>query len=162
MSSKFYEFSPLDAKKNPFPLKNLEGKVVLVVNVASQCGFTPQYKGLQALYDKYHSQGLEILGFPCNQFGSQEPGSNDEILEFCSRNYSVSFPVLDKVEVNGDNVSPVYEYLKTAVPGVLGLTRIKWNFEKFLVDKQGKVVQRYSSLTTPEGISADVEQLLKQ
>eukprot|EP01097_Dermamoeba_algensis_P007720 TRINITY_DN492_c0_g1_i1.p1 TRINITY_DN492_c0_g1~~TRINITY_DN492_c0_g1_i1.p1 ORF type:complete len:210 (-),score=39.74 TRINITY_DN492_c0_g1_i1:113-715(-) len=161
-SAKFFEFTPLDIHKKPYPFKDLEGKVVLIVNVASHCGFTGQYKGLQQLYDKYKDRGFVVIGFPCNQFGSQEPGSNDEIESFCSRTYSVTFPIMDKIEVNGDNVHPVYEYLKTAKPGILGLTRIKWNFEKFLVDQKGNVVDRWASTSSPEGIASSIEKLLNK
>ncbi|KAK9765212.1 Glutathione peroxidase 2 [Basidiobolus ranarum] len=137
-----------------------DNKVVLVVNVASKCGFTPQYKALEALYQKYKDRGLVILGFPCNQFGGQEPGNEEEISSFCELNFGVTFPLMEKIEVNGDNVHPVYQFLKNAKPGVLGLTRIKWNFEKFLVDKEGKVFQRYSSFTKPESLESDIETLL--
>jgi len=126
----FYNFAPLDKTDAPFPFKQFEGKVVLVVNVASKCGFTPQYEGLEKLYQKYHDLGLDIVGFPCNGFGSQEPGTNDDIQSFCQRNYGVTFPVLAKVDVNGDNAAPVYKYLKHERAGSLGLERIKWNFEK--------------------------------
>ncbi|PPQ76236.1 hypothetical protein CVT26_008144 [Gymnopilus dilepis] len=132
-----------------YDFAQLKGKTVLIVNVASKCGFTPQYKGLQALYDKYKDRGLEILGFPCNQFGGQEPADDDGIKEFCTLNHGVTFPLMRKSDVNGDNTNEVYQWLKSQKAGLLGLTRIKWNFEKFLVDKNGNVVQRWASTTTP-------------
>ncbi|CAG89116.2 DEHA2F09526p [Debaryomyces hansenii CBS767] len=158
----FYDLSPLDTNDKPFPFEELKGKVVLVVNVASKCGFTPQYKELEELNKKYQDKGLQIIGFPCNQFGGQEPGSSEEIASFCSLNYGVSFPVLKKVDVNGDKTDPVYKYLKGEKSGLLGLNRIKWNFEKFLIDKNGKVIERYSSLTKPASLSSTIEELLKK
>lgn len=136
------------------------GKVLLIVNVASKCGFTPQYAGLEALYRKYKDRGFEVLGFPCNQFGSQEPGNAEEIASFCSLTYDVTFPVFAKIEVNGPAADPLYEWLKKAAPGLMGLSSIKWNFTKFLVDRSGKVVRRYAPTTKPEDIEADVEKLL--
>ena len=136
------------------------GKVLLVVNTASQCGFTPQYKGLQELYTKYREKGFEVLGFPCDQFGHQEPGSDEEIHSFCERNFGVTFPLFKKIEVNGDNTHPVFEYLKKNAPGLLGQS-IKWNFTKFLVDGQGKVIKRYAPTTTPEKIESDIRELLE-
>ena len=136
------------------------GKVVLVVNVASKCGFTPQYTGLEALWKKYAGKGLVILGFPCNQFGAQEPGDAAEISSFCSTTYPVSFPLFEKVEVNGGRTHPVYQFLKAAAPGVLGTEGVKWNFTKFLVDREGKVVGRYAPTTEPEELVADIEKLL--
>lgn len=162
MASKFYSLAPKDNQGEPYPFKQLDGKVVVIVNVASKCGFTPQYKDLEKLYQKYKDQGLVILGFPCNQFGSQEPGTDSEIASFCKLNYGVTFPVLKKIDVNGKNVDPVYEYLKGEKSGMMGLTRIKWNFEKFLIDKHGKVVERYSSLTKPHSLESEIEKLLKQ
>ena len=160
--SGFYSLSPKDSAGNPFPFSELKGKVVVIVNVASKCGFTPQYEGLEKLYKKYKDQGLEIIGFPCNQFMSKEPGSADEIAQFCQVNYGVTFPVLDKIDVNGDKEDPVYKYLKDQKSGLLGLRRIKWNFEKFLVDKKGAVVERYGSVTKPESLESTIERLLKQ
>lgn len=157
----FYDLTPSDAKGQPFPFKQLEGKVVLIVNVASKCGFTPQYKELEELNKKYADKGLQIVGFPCNQFGHQEPGTSDEIASFCSLNYGVTFPVLKKVDVNGDHTDPVYKYLKQHKSGLLGLTRIKWNFEKFLIDQKGNIVERYSSLTKPQSLDSTIEGLLK-
>jgi glutathione peroxidase len=155
-----HDFSARDLQGRDVPLSQYRGKVLLVVNTASQCGFTPQYKGLQKLYEQYHDQGLEILGFPCNQFAHQEPGSADEIGEFCELNYGVSFPLFDKIEVNGDDAHPLYQHLKSAAPGVLGSKAIKWNFTKFLVDRDGNVVQRYGSKDQPETIARDIEALL--
>ncbi|EGW30315.1 uncharacterized protein SPAPADRAFT_63172 [Spathaspora passalidarum NRRL Y-27907] len=158
--SSFHDLAPKDAKGEPYPFSQLKGKVVLIVNVASKCGFTPQYKQLEELNQKYKDKDVQILGFPCNQFGGQEPGSNEQIAEFCSLNYGVSFPVLDKIEVNGKNTDPVYEFLKSKKSGVLGLNRIKWNFEKFLVDQDGNVIERFSSLTKPLDIAPRIDALL--
>jgi glutathione peroxidase len=135
------------------------GKVVLVVNTASQCGLTPQFAGLESLYEKYVDQGLVILGFPCNQFAGQEPGNAEEIGDFCQRNYGVSFPMFDKIEVNGDNTHPLYKWLKTEKGGMLG-DAIKWNFTKFLVGRDGQVVKRYAPTTEPEKIADDIEDAL--
>ena len=126
------------------------GKVLLIVNVASKCGFTPQYAGLEALHRKYGERGLEVLGFPCNQFGAQEPGDAQEIATFCSTTYDVTFPVFAKIDVNGPSADPLYEYMKKAAPGLMGLTSIKWNFTKFLIDRSGRVVRRYAPTTRPE------------
>lgn len=156
-----HEFTVVDAKNKNFDLSQLKGQVTLVVNVASKCGFTPQYKGLEDLYKKYKDRGFTILGFPCNQFGAQEPGSNDEIVDFCSMNYGVSFPIMSKVDVNGSNADPVYEFLKSSAPGILGIEMIKWNFTKFLIGKDGKVINRYAPQTNPEDISKDIETALK-
>lgn len=157
----FYDLTPNDKTGKPYPFEELKGKVVLIVNVASKCGFTPQYKELEELNKKYKDKGLQIIGFPCNQFGKQEPGTDEEIGQFCQLNYGVTFPVLQKVEVNGDKASPVYKYLKEQKAGLLGLTRIKWNFEKFLIDKNGNVVERFSSLTKPSSLASAIEPLLK-
>ncbi|MCF8166598.1 MAG: glutathione peroxidase [Rhodoferax sp.] len=135
-------------------------KVLLVINVASQCGFTSQYKELQDLYVKYHSQGLEILAFPCNQFGGQEPGTPQQIEAFCSTRFGVTFPVFQKTDVNGSNTHPLFEYLKTAAPGLLGTEAIKWNFTKFLVNRNGLPVKRFASASSPASISTDIEKLL--
>ncbi len=159
--SKFYELAPADKSGEPFPFKQLEGKVVIIVNVASKCGFTPQYKELEELYKDYKDQGLVILGFPCNQFGHQEAGTQEEIQSFCQLNYGVTFPVLKKIEVNGVNADPVYNYLKNEKAGLLGFRGIKWNFEKFIIDKKGQVYERYSSLTKPSSLKETVEKLLK-
>jgi glutathione peroxidase len=136
--------------------------VVLVVNVASKCGFTPQYTGLEALWKEYGPKGLVVVGFPCNQFGAQEPGSAEDIRQFCSLTYPVSFPLFAKVEVNGPNAHPVYGFLKTGAPGVLGTEAVKWNFTKFLVAKDGRVVERYASTTTPAALKADIDKLLAE
>jgi len=157
------EFYNLKAKlpgDKEYDFEQLKGKVVLIVNVASKCGFTPQYKGLQGLHDKYKDKGLVILGFPCNQFGGQEPENDSGISTFCELNHGVTFPLMAKSDVNGDNTNEVYKYIKSQKSGLLGLTRIKWNFEKFLIDKQGKVVNRWASTTTPEAIDPEIANLL--
>lgn len=136
------------------------GKVLLIVNVASKCGFTPQYEGLEALHRQFGARGFEVLGFPCNQFGSQEPGDAAEIANFCSLTYDVTFPVFGKVDVNGPNAAPLYRHLKKAAPGLFGTEGIKWNFTKFLLDRTGNVVDRYAPQTKPEDIAADIETLL--
>ena len=141
-------------------LGDYAGKVLLVVNVASRCGFTPQYAGLEALYRRFAEKGLVVLGFPCNQFGAQEPASEAEIAKFCSANYDVSFPMFAKIEVNGENAHPLYRFLKHAAPGILGSEAIKWNFTKFLINREGKVVKRYAPNDTPQAISKDIEALL--
>ena len=137
-----------------------KGKVLLVVNTASKCGFTPQFEGLEHLYEQYREQGLEILGFPCNQFGKQDPGNNDEIQEFCQLNYGVSFPMFGKIEVNGGGADPLFKHLKKEAPGALGTQAIKWNFTKFLINSEGEVVKRHAPATKPEDIAADIEALL--
>lgn len=142
------------------PLAAWRGKILLIVNVASKCGFTPQYAGLQSLYEQYRDRGLVVLGFPCNQFGHQEPGNEAEIGAFCSSTYAVDFPMFAKIDVNGARTHPLYKFLKHAAPGVLGSEAIKWNFTKFLVDGEGKVVKRYASTDTPKSIGADIEALL--
>ena len=141
-------------------LSQYEGKVVLIVNTASKCGFTNQYEGLESLYKEYQDQGLVVLGFPCNQFGEQEKGADTEIASFCQKNYGVSFPMFSKIDVNGENTAPLYQELKTQAPGLLGSKKIKWNFTKFLVNKQGKV-ERYASTTKPESLKSDIEKALK-
>ncbi|MEF3367820.1 glutathione peroxidase [Methylocystis sp. 9N] len=138
-------------------LREVAGKATLIVNVASRCGFTPQYAGLEALYRKFADKGFVVLGFPCNQFGAQEPGSEKEIANFCSTNYDVTFPMFAKIEVNGEHAHPLYRLLKSEAPGILGSEAIKWNFTKFLVDRDGKVVKRYAPTDTPEQIEKDVE-----
>ena len=155
-----YDFSMTDIHGKPQSLGQYKNKVLLIVNTASQCGFTPQYKGLETLYKKMHARGLEVLGFPCNQFGAQEPGGEEEIESFCEVNYGVTFPLFAKIDVNGKNAAPLYEYLKTAKPGLLGSEAIKWNFTKFLVDRKGKVVERYAPKVEPEAIADDIEKLL--
>lgn len=144
-----------------FALADLKAKAFLIVNTASQCGFTPQYQGLETLWRAYGERGLQVLGFPCNQFGSQEPGTEVEIAEFCTLNYGVSFPLFKKVEVNGEHTHPLFARLKAAAPGVLGSEAIKWNFTKFLVDGTGAVVKRYASTTAPEALEKDIQALLK-
>jgi glutathione peroxidase len=141
-------------------LRDYAGQAMLIVNVASKCGFTPQYKGLEALYRKFANKGFVVLGFPCNQFGAQEPGSEADIAQFCSLNYDVSFPMFSKIDVNGENAHPLYKYLKHEAPGLLGSEAIKWNFTKFLVDRAGKVVKRFAPTDTPQQIEKDVEALL--
>ncbi|KAG6908674.1 hypothetical protein DXG01_003688 [Tephrocybe rancida] len=143
-----------------YDFSDLKGKTVLIVNVASACGFTPQYTGLQVLYDKYKDRDFIVLGFPSNQFGGQEPKDDAGIAEFCTLNHGVTFPLMKKSDVNGDHTNEVYQWLKSQKSGILGLTRIKWNFEKFLVDKEGNVVNRWASTTTPEAIDAEVAKIL--
>ena len=155
-----YDFTVKDIHGKPVKLDRYRGKVMLIVNTASECGFTPQYKGLEAMYEKLHDKGLEVLGFPCNQFGGQEPGSEKEIEQFCELNYGVTFPMFAKVDVNGDKTAPLYKYLKAEKPGLLGSEAIKWNFTKFLVDRDGNVVKRYAPNDTPEAIAKDVEKAL--
>jgi glutathione peroxidase len=155
-----FQATSLDGK--PVDLAQYRGKVLLIVNTASKCGFTPQYEGLETLYRALHARGLEVLGFPCNQFGSQEPGSEAEIGAFCEKNYGVSFPMFAKVDVNGDAAHPLWKYLKNAAPGVLGTEGIKWNFTKFLVGRDGTVLHRYAPQTKPEDIGDDIEKALQQ
>ncbi len=154
-----YDFSVKTIDGQEQSLAQYKGNVVLIVNVASKCGFTPQYKGLQELYDKYKNRGFVVLGFPCNQFLSQEPGTNDEIKHFCSINYGVTFPMFDKIDVNGDNAHPLYKYLTSAKGGFI-TDSIKWNFTKFLVDRKGAVVKRYPPQTVPKDIEEDIKQYL--
>lgn len=160
--SSIYDFSCLTMQGKELALSSLKGKVVLVVNTASQCGFTPQLKGLESLYKQYQEDGLEVLGFPCNQFGKQDPGSNDEISDFCTLNYGVTFPVFQKIEVNGADAHPLYRYLKQEKPGLLGSTGIKWNFTKFLINSEGKVVKRFAPKDSPKKIESAVKALLVQ
>lgn len=141
-------------------LAAFRNQVLLIVNVASKCGFTPQYAGLEQLYRQYHAKGFAVLGFPCNQFGLQEPGDATEIKSFCTLNYDISFPLFAKIEVNGRQAHPLFEHLKSAQPGVLGTEAIKWNFTKFLVDRQGGVIKRYAPTDTPESIAKEIESLL--
>lgn len=157
----FYHFKVRTAKDEEVSLEQYKGKVVLIVNVASQCGFTGQYEGLQELYEKYHDKGLEILAFPCNQFGHQEPGSNEEIQNFCTSRFQVTFPVFAKVDVNGKNTSPLYDFLKRAARGFLGTKVIKWNFTKFLVSREGKVLRRFAPQTKPDAMIFEIELALK-
>ncbi len=141
-------------------LSSHQGEVMLIVNVASKCGFTPQYEGLEALQRKYGDKGFTVLGFPCNQFGAQEPGDAAEIVNFCKLTYDVDFPIFAKIDVNGDQAAPIYQHLKDEAPGLLGSKAIKWNFTKFLVDRRGKVVKRYAPQTKPEDLTRDIEALL--
>ncbi|NMA69736.1 MAG: glutathione peroxidase [Desulfitobacterium sp.] len=154
-----YDYKVKDAQGNIVEMKKYKGKVLLIVNTATGCGFTPQYNGLQDLYEKYRDQGLEILDFPCNQFANQAPGSEEEIQDFCQANYGVTFPMFSKVEVNGEKEEPLYKYLKAQKGGVLG-SGIKWNFTKFLVDKDGNVVERFAPTTEPEKIDTKISSLI--
>ena len=160
MSAPIYELSAERLEGGVQSLGDYAGKVLLIVNTASNCGFTPQYKGLEDLYMRYRQRDFEVLGFPCNQFGAQEPGEADEIAGFCQKNYGVTFPMFAKIDVNGEHAHPLYQYLKKAAPGLLGSEGIKWNFTKFLVNRQGEVIERYASATAPESIARDIEALL--
>ena len=154
------DFSVKKSDGSDLDLSDKQGKVLLVVNTASKCGFTPQYDGLEALHQKFGDQGFEVLGFPCNQFGGQEPGSADEIEEFCKVNFGLTFPLMQKVEVNGDGASPLFDWMKGEAPGLMGSKNIKWNFTKFLIDRDGKVVKRYAPQDTPKKIEKDIAKLL--
>ncbi len=160
MDSSIYDFTVKDIDGREVKLSDYKDKVVLIVNVASKCGFTKQYSGLQELYTKYKDKGLVILGFPCNQFGGQEPGTESEIKNFCSANFDVTFPMFSKIDVNGDYTAPLYSYLKKNQKGILNSEDIKWNFTKFLIDKTGNVVDRFAPQTTPNDIADDIEKLL--
>jgi glutathione peroxidase len=155
-----YDFTASTLQGKAVSLADYKGKALLIVNTASKCGFTPQYAGLEKLYEKLRDNGLTILGFPCNQFGQQEPGSNEEIGAFCQMNYGVSFPMFDKIDVNGPRAHPLYEWLKSQQPGLLGTKNIKWNFTKFLVDKTGNVVARFAPMTKPEDIEKSIEKVI--
>ena len=155
-----YDFSAQQINDKPVALKKFKGKVMLIVNTASACGFTPQFAGLEELHRSYGAKGLVVLGFPCNQFGAQDPGSNEGIAEFCQLNYGVSFPMMAKIDVNGAAADPLYRWLSTEAPGLLGSTSIKWNFTKFLVGKDGKVIKRYAPADAPAGLAKDIEQAL--
>ena len=159
--SKIYDFKVIDSNDKEIDLQEYKGKVMLIVNTASKCGLTPQYEGLQDLYDEYHEKGLEILAFPCNQFANQESGSNDEIQNFCQINYGLTFPVMAKIDVNGDDADPLFQYLKEEKGGGLLGKAIKWNFTKFLVDKEGNVVKRFAPTVVPLKLKKDIEQLIK-
>ncbi len=159
--SNFFEFTAKNSLQEIYELSQHKNKVVLVVNVASKCGFTPQYKGLEMLYQSFSKDQFIVLGFPCNQFGTQEPGSADEIQKFCSLTYNVTFPVLAKIDVNGANADPIFKFLKHEAPGLLGSEMIKWNFTKFLIGKKGQVLRRYAPNTEPSEIKDDIEQALK-
>lgn len=155
-----YDYNAVTLDGEERSLADFKGKVLLIVNTASKCGFTPQYKGLQALYQRYKDRGLVVLGFPCNQFGHQEPGDEVEIGAFCEKNYGVDFPMFAKIDVNGSDAHPLYRYLKSEAPGLLGSEGIKWNFTKFLVDQSGRVVRRYAPKDKPEALAADIEKQL--
>ncbi|MBB3869072.1 glutathione peroxidase [Parageobacillus toebii NBRC 107807] len=155
-----YDFTVKTIRGEEQSLADYKGKVLLIVNTASKCGFTPQYKELQELYEQYRDRGFVVLGFPCNQFGHQEPGTEEEIEQFCQVNYGVTFPMFAKVDVNGENAHPLFQYLKEKAPGVLGTKAIKWNFTKFLVDRNGNVVARFASQTKPSELKNEIEELL--
>ena len=154
------DFTVTTNRGEPLDLAEKQGKVLLVVNTASKCGFTRQYDGLEKLYESYKDRGFEVLGFPCNQFGHQEPGDADEIAEFCKVNFGVTFPLMAKVDVNGGDASPLYDWMKKQAPGLMGSKAIKWNFTKFLIDREGNVVRRYAPTDKPEAIAKDIEKLL--
>ncbi|MCM3031441.1 MULTISPECIES: glutathione peroxidase [unclassified Niallia] len=155
-----YDFEVKKINGEEVSLNDYKGKVLVIVNTASKCGFTPQFKELQSIFEEYNDKGFAVLGFPCNQFMNQEPGAEDEILEFCELNYGVTFPMFAKVEVNGKNADPLYKHLSNEAPGAMGLKAIKWNFTKFLVDRSGKVVKRYSPNASPYEMKEDIEKLL--
>jgi glutathione peroxidase len=155
-----YDFEAQDIHGKTVALKQYAGKLLLIVNTASSCGFTPQYKGLQALHETYESRGLVVLGFPCNQFGAQESGNEDEIASFCEMNFGVSFPLMSKVDVNGASAAPLYQWLCEQAPGLLGSKSIKWNFTKFLVGRDGRVIKRYAPQDTPQSLAKDIEAAL--
>ena len=154
------DFNVTTNRGEDLDLAEKKGKVLLVVNTASKCGFTPQYDGLEAVYQKYKDRDFEVLGFPCNQFGNQEPGNADEIEQFCKINYGVTFPLMEKIDVNGDSASPLFDWMKEEAKGLFGSTSIKWNFTKFLIDREGNVVRRYAPNDKPERIAKDIERLL--
>lgn len=160
MTNSIYDFEAKTIDGKTVSLGDWKNKALLIVNVASKCGFTPQYEGLEQLHKEYADKGFAVLGFPCNQFGAQEPGQEAEIQTFCTTNFGVSFPMFAKVDVNGDDAHPLYEYLKESLPGLLGIKAVKWNFTKFLVDKNGKPVKRYAPQDKPEDIASDVKELL--
>ena len=154
------DFTVINNKGEQIDLKQKLGKIILVVNTASKCGFTPQYEGLEELFQQYREQGFEVLAFPCNQFGGQEPGNASEIAEFCKVNFGLTFPLMEKVDVNGDDASPLFDWMKAEKPGLMGSKTIKWNFTKFLIDREGNVVKRYAPTDAPKSISKDIEKLL--
>lgn len=160
MSVSVYDFELHALDGSPMPMAQFAGKVLLLVNTASRCGFTPQYAGLQKLQDSYAARGFSVIAFPCNQFGAQEPGTVEEIAAFCEQNYGVGFPVAEKVDVNGEHAHPLFRHLTIAAPGVLGTEAIKWNFTKFLVNRDGVVVERFAPMTRPEDLAAPIEALL--
>ncbi|ODG93802.1 MULTISPECIES: glutathione peroxidase [Bacillaceae] len=156
-----YDFEVKDSKGEDVSLSKYKDKVIIVVNTASACGYTPQYKDLQALYEEYKEEGLVILGFPCNQFMNQEPGSNEEIQSFCELNFGVTFPVFGKIDVNGEKADPLFKYLSSEAPGIMGLKSIKWNFTKFIINKNGEVIERFAPQTNPQEMRSTIEKLLK-
>jgi glutathione peroxidase len=158
--SSVHDFEATSIDGQPVPLDRYRGQVLLIVNTASACGFTPQFAGLQQLHERYGGRGLQVLGFPCNQFGAQDPGSHEEIAQFCQRNYGVSFPMMAKVEVNGPGAHPLYRWLTAEAPGLLGTKAIKWNFTKFLVGKDGRVIRRYAPQDAPDSLATDIEAAL--
>jgi len=160
MKQRIYDFTVKDMKNQPIRLSAYQGKVMLIVNTATGCGFTPQYKGLEELYRLYRDRGLVVLGFPCNQFGNQAPGTNEDIADFCELNYNVTFPQFAKIDVNGENAAPLYQWLKKQKKGIFGSTSIKWNFTKFLVDRNGKVVERFGPAETPEQIERHIKKMV--
>ncbi len=160
MTKNIYEFSCEDSSGQTINLSDFKGKTLLIVNTASQCGFTPQYEGLEKLQNNYSSEVFSVLAFPCNQFGGQEPGTNEQITEFCSLNYGNTFPIFSKIDVNGENAHPLFNFLTSEKKGLLGTQKIKWNFTKFLINKDGEPVNRYGSSTTPEQIQSDIEKLI--
>lgn len=160
MEQNLHNLSYINNKGQTVSLGDYAGKVVMIVNTASKCGYTPQYEGLEALYKKYKDQGFEIIGFPCDQFGGQEPGNDEEIEQFCQLNFGVTFTLASKVKVNGDDADPIFKVLKTLAPGILGSKRIKWNFTKFLLAKDGSVITRFATATKPSSIEGDIEKAL--
>lgn len=160
MTDSIYDFKVQDIKGNEYDMAEYKGKVLLIVNTASKCGFTPQFEGLQGLYSELGEKGLAVLGFPCNQFMNQDPADEDTISQFCSLNYGVDFPMFAKIDVNGSEAHPLYRFLKKEATGVMGSEKVKWNFTKFLVNREGKVIRRYPPTTKPEAIRADIEKLL--
>ena len=160
MTKNIYEFSCEDSSGQTIDLSDFKGKTLLIVNTASQCGFTPQYEGLEKLQNNYSSEVFSVLAFPCNQFGGQEPGTNEQITEFCSLNYGNTFPIFSKIDVNGENAHPLFNFLTSEKKGLLGTQKIKWNFTKFLINKDGEPVNRYGSSTTPEQNQSDIEKLI--
>lgn len=156
-----YDFTAKNNKGKDMDFTQFKGKVLLIINTASKCGFTPQYKGLEELYKKYKDQGLAVIGFPCDQFGHQEPGSNEEIASFCEMNYGVSFPIMEKIEVNGKKASPIFKYLKSKAGGLFG-SRIKWNFTKFLISRDGQTIKRFSPIKNPKSLEKYIEKMLNK
>ena len=154
------DFTVVNNKGEQIDLKQKLGKIILVVNTASKCGFTPQYEGLEELFQQYREQGFEVLAFPCNQFGAQEPGNASEIAEFCKVNFGLTFSLMEKADVNGDDASPLFDWMKAEKPGLMGSKTIKWNFTKFLIDREGNVVKRYAPTDAPKSIAKDIEKLL--